>query len=195
MNPRLPSSGRSAWFRSGSVPLGDRWVPCPATSSISAPGPYHLPELIPRQAALLSPLPRGGTDGLLAARSSTPANHFPSHSSAKAGAGVTFRGRGGGPGTATRRVCRKEHWHSPFPPRRAWGKRCCCLRHPYLSGGVGAPVPPPGRRCTHLGRRPEGGVAAIAPLRPAERAGSPPGPASLWAGSGSQARAHWPASQ
>lgn len=202
MNSQLPSLGRSSWFHSGSVHLGVRWAPCPAISSISEMGPDHLSELIPRQADLLSPLPRGGTHRLLAVRSSEPEDQQPKSLPKSLQRKGWWRCHvpgevDGGQGVAPRSECGKEHKHSPFLPPRAVGQKQLLPpgTAPTWGGGAGRPSHLVGHRCTHLGRRPAGRFAAIAPRRQGERAGPPPLPESRWAGSGSQARSHWSASQ
>ena len=193
-------AGRSALVSFGCMHLGDRWAPCPATSStVGAPGPHHLPLLIPRQADLLLPLPTGGTDGLFAARPPKPAgsrNHSSAETGVEASAGVP------GDGDGARHGVQEGAPAQPLPPfgcqgqTQPRGRRRRCPPPPQpVRRGRGVHPTGPTRRRTHLGWRPAGGVAAITPPLPGLAGRPSPGcRESRRAGSGSQTRAHWPAS-
>lgn len=180
--------------------LGDRWAPCPAASStVGAPGPHHLPLLIPRQADLLLPLPRGGTDGFLASQSPKPAGSS-NQSSAEAGVGASLGVPGNGNGAP--HSVQESAPAKPLLPLGCPGQTqpreeeaplpSAAPTRPERPGRPShRPDPPPhspGLAPSGRGRGDHSSAAELAG-RP-----SPGGRESGRAGRGSQAGAHWPAS-
>lgn len=188
--PRVPiTAGGSASLRALGRQVGSR--PGRQERSRSAgPGPSARANPTPSRFA---PATAQRDSGLLPARSSKPAGLQPPASRVTPERGLggrrhlaaAFRGAGAAPESPGR----KEHGRSPaLPPtvghRSRRGRRRRGLRRPDLSGEAGALSPSPGPAAlTWAGARRAGSPRSLLSRSDSGRVGS-----------GSQARAHWPAS-